>query len=183
MSASSSNHNPLRKVLLATDLSARGDRALERAVAIAMDRQAHLTVLHAFEELNDSSLTYGVSRAPSWRAPADAGEVAKRRIRDGLRAELGDAIEQATVLIEEGEPAEVIERAITSLGIDLVVTGIAREGLFASRPVILGKTVERLLRRWLCLSSSSAIVHVHPTRASLSRQISRSRRPMRYRWR
>ena len=30
---------------------------------------------------------------------------------------------------------------------DLVVTGIAREGMFASRPVVLGKTVEQLLRR------------------------------------
>lgn len=147
MSASSSNHNPLRKVLLATDLSARGDRALERAMAIAMDRQAHLTVLHAFEEINDSNLTYGVNRAPSWRAPPDAGQLAKSRIREGLRAELGDAVEQATILIEEGEPAEVIERAVSSLGIDLIVTGIAREGPFASRPVVLGRTVERLLRR------------------------------------
>jgi nucleotide-binding universal stress UspA family protein len=134
-------------VLLATDLSARGDRALERAVSIAADRQAHLTVLHAFEDLNESNLTYGVHRAPSWRAPPDAVEVAKRRIREGLRAELGDAVERATVVIEEGEPAEVIERAVASLGIDLIVTGIAREGPFATRPVILGRTVERLLRR------------------------------------
>src|SRR5689334_3395272 len=96
VSASSSNHNPLRKVLLATDLSARGDRALERAVAIAIDRQAHLTVLHAFEEIDDTNLTYGAHRAPSWRAPPDAIGLAKRRIREGLRAELGDAIEQAT---------------------------------------------------------------------------------------
>jgi nucleotide-binding universal stress UspA family protein len=147
MSASSSNHNPLRKVLLATDLSARGDRALERAVAIAVDRQAHLTVLHAFEELNESNLTYDLHVAPSWRAPPDAVGIAKLRIREGLQAEVTDAVEQATVLIEEGEPADVIERVAESQGIDLIVTGIAREGPFATRPVILGKTVERLLRR------------------------------------
>jgi nucleotide-binding universal stress UspA family protein len=147
VSASSSDHNPLRKVLLATDLSARGDRALERAVAIAVDRQAHLTVLHAFEELNESSLTYDLHLAPSWRAPPDAVGIAKLRIREGLQAELTDVVEQATVLIEEGEPADVIERVAESQGIDLIVTGIAREGPFAARPVILGKTVERLLRR------------------------------------
>jgi nucleotide-binding universal stress UspA family protein len=147
VSASSSGHNTLRNVLLATDLSARGDRALDRAVAIAVDRQAHLTVLHVFEEFDESDLTYGRHRTPSWRAPPDALQTAKLRIREGLQAELGDAIEQATVLIEEGEPAEVIERVSTSEGIDLIVTGIAREGLFASRPVILGRTVERLLRR------------------------------------
>jgi nucleotide-binding universal stress UspA family protein len=147
VSASSSGLNTLRNVLLATDLSARGDRALERAIAIAADRQAHLTVLHVVEEFDESNLTYGRHRTPSWRAPPDALQIAKCRIREGLRAELGDALERATVLIEEGEPAEVIERLSSSQSIDLIVTGIAREGLFASRPVILGRTVERLLRR------------------------------------
>jgi nucleotide-binding universal stress UspA family protein len=147
VSPSSTNHDTLRKVLLATDLSARGDRALERAIAIAADRQAHLIVVHAFEEFNEANLMYELHLTPSWRAPPDAVQVAKRRIREGLRAELGDAVEQATVLIEEGEPADVIERVVASEGVDLVVTGIAREGPFASRPVILGKTVERLLRR------------------------------------
>jgi nucleotide-binding universal stress UspA family protein len=147
VSASSSTYSTLRKVLLATALSARGDRALERAIAIAADRQAHLTVVHAFEEFDESNLTYGTHRAPSWRAPTDALQIAKLRIREGLRAELGDALEQATILIAEGEPADVIERVSASHGIDLIVTGIAREGPFASRPVILGRTVERLLRR------------------------------------
>ncbi len=147
MSASSSSYNTLRKVLLATDLSARGDRALERAVGIATDRRAHLTVLHAFEEFDEPNLTYGRHRTPSWRAPPDALALAKLRIGEGLHAELGDAVEHATILIEEGEPAEVIERVSAAQGIDLIVTGIAREGLFATRPVILGRTVEQLLRR------------------------------------
>jgi nucleotide-binding universal stress UspA family protein len=147
VSASTSNHNTLRKVLLATDLSARGDRALARAVVIAATRQAHLTVLHAFEEFNEATLAYDKHLTPSWRAPADATEIVKRRIREGLQADMGDAVEQAAVVIKEGEPAEVIERAATSLGVDLIVTGIAREGPFASRPVVLGRTVEKLLRR------------------------------------
>ena len=147
MNASSLSHNIVRNVLLATDLSARGDRALERAVAIATDRQAHLTVLHVFEEFDESNLTYGRRPTPSWRAPPDALQIAKLRIREGLHAELGAAVEQATILIEEGAPAEVIERVSLSQGVDLIVTGIAREGLFASHPVILGRTVERLLRR------------------------------------
>jgi nucleotide-binding universal stress UspA family protein len=50
-------------------------------------------------------------------------------------------------LIEQGDPAEVIERVAVSQAIDLIVTGIAREGPFASQPVVLGRTVERLLRR------------------------------------
>jgi nucleotide-binding universal stress UspA family protein len=137
----------VRNILLATDLSARGDRALARAVALTAERQAHLIVLHAFEEFNESSLTYERHIEPSWRAPPDAASIAKLRIRQALEAELGDVIEQATIVIEEGEPADVIERVSAERGVDLIVTGIAREGVFASRPVILGRTVERLLRR------------------------------------
>jgi nucleotide-binding universal stress UspA family protein len=137
----------MRNVLLATDLSARGDRALGRAVAIATEHQAHLTVVHAFEEFNESNLMYDAHLTPSWRAPPDAVAIAKLRIREGLEAELGAAVEQATVVIAEGEPADVIERVLASQSVDLVVTGIAREGLFARRPVVLGRTVERLLRR------------------------------------
>jgi nucleotide-binding universal stress UspA family protein len=136
-----------RKILLATDLSARGDRALERAVLIARRHDVPLIIVHAFEELDESTLTYGSRGVPSWRRPPDAASLMKQRIRQNLRADLGDAIEKALILIEEGDPAEVIERVASSERADLVVTGIAREGPFSRRPVVLGKTVEQLLRR------------------------------------
>jgi nucleotide-binding universal stress UspA family protein len=147
VNASTSAHDRLRKVLLATDLSARCDRALERAVAIAANTHAHLVILHVIEEFRESNLTYGADPAPSWRSPPDAVAIAKRRIREAIEADVGDTLEQATVMVREGEPAEVIERVALAEGIELIVTGIAREGLFASRPVILGRTVEKLLRR------------------------------------
>jgi len=136
-----------RKILLATDLSARGDRALERAVSIAQRCDATLIILHVFEELDSSTLTYGTRSLPSWHRPPDAATLMKQRIRQGLRSDLGDAVEKAVILVEAGNPAEVIERVASSEQVDLVVTGIAREGMFASRPVVLGKTVEQLLRR------------------------------------
>jgi len=136
-----------RKILLATDLSARGDRALERAVSIAQRNDAALIILHVFEELDESTLSYGTRALPSWHRPPNAVAIMKQRIRQGLRSDLGDAVEKAVILIEEGNPAEVIERVTSSEQADLVVTGIAREGMFASRPVVLGKTVELLLRR------------------------------------
>lgn len=136
-----------RKILLATDLSARGDRALERAVDIARRHDARLLILHVFEELDEPSLTYGTSAIRSWHRPPSAATMMKQRIRQGLRSDIGEAVEQAAILIEEGDPAEVIERVAESEQVDLVITGIAREGVFASRPVVLGKTVEQLLRR------------------------------------
>ncbi len=136
-----------RKVLLATDLSARGDRALERAIAIAQRHDAQLLIVHAYEELDESTLTYGRRAAPSWRQPPDAVALMKERIGQGLRADLGAAVAKATILLEGGNPAEVIEGVAISGRVDLVITGIAREGVFATRPVILGRTVEQLLRR------------------------------------
>jgi nucleotide-binding universal stress UspA family protein len=136
-----------RKILLATDLSARGDRALERALGIARRHDAQLIIVHAFEELDEATLHYGQHAAPSWRRPPDAVASMKRRVRQGLRAQLGDAVDSASVLVEEGNPADVVERVASAELVDLVVTGIAREGPFAARPVILGKTVEQLLRR------------------------------------
>jgi nucleotide-binding universal stress UspA family protein len=143
----SMNSTP-RKLLLATDLSARCDRALERAVSLATQWQAQLTVLHVFEDAPESS-THTEQAIPSWRRPPDALTLAKQRIHQGLRADIGDAVDQATILIEEGEPAEVIERVAGSAGSDLIITGIASERPFAYQPVVLGKTVERLLRRSL----------------------------------
>ena len=147
MNEPTDNPGAPRKILLATDLSARGDRALERAVLISMRHDVPLIILHVHEDLDESSLTYRSRGLPSWHRPPDAASMMKQQIRQGLRTDLGDAIDKAVILIEEGDPAEVIERVAISERVDLVVTGIAREGPFASRPVVLGKTVEQLLRR------------------------------------
>ena len=134
------------KILLATDLGARGDRALERAVAMARQDGAHLTVLHVVEQA-DTSLNADAPAGSTPPVSPDAASVMMKRLRQGLRTDLGEMLDRATLLIEEGNPAEVIERVATSLHVDLIVTGIARESLFSSRPVVLGKTVEYLLRR------------------------------------
>lgn len=136
-----------RRILLATDMSARGDRALERAVELVRRHDAQLIILHVFEELDESTQAYGARTVPSWQRPPDAATMMKHRIRQGLQSDLGDAVEKAVILIEEGNSAEVIQRVASSEHVDLVITGIAREGMFARRPVVLGKTVEQLLRR------------------------------------
>ena len=134
MTPTASNPGAPRKVLLATDLSARGDRALERAVAIAASQKAQLIIVHVFEELDESTLSYGRRAAPSWQRPPDVVAITKRRIRQGLRADLGDAVENATLLIEEGDPPEIIERIAESERVDLVITGIAGERLLCKPP-------------------------------------------------
>ena len=52
------------------------------------------------------------------------------------------------LLIEDSAAfRKVIERTAPSGRFDLVITGVAREGPFSNRPIVLGKTVEQLLRR------------------------------------
>lgn len=128
-----------KKILLATDLSARCDRALDRAVALAGQWQAELVVLHVMEESLDASDL--ADRLPSWRRPADPVGAAYRR----LLADLGDVAEKARIMIEEGDPADAIVRVADSEECDLVVTGLARDEPFGR--FSLGRTVDHLLRR------------------------------------
>lgn len=135
------------RILVATDLSARCDRALERAVLMATDWQTPLTILHVFESSAEYSFPAIGHALPSWRRPPDAADLARQRIRRALHAEVGDAVEHATVLVEDGEPAAVIEQVAAQQRCGIIITGIARESPFASRPVSIGRTVEQLLRR------------------------------------
>ncbi|MGE3150934.1 MAG: universal stress protein [Pseudorhodoplanes sp.] len=128
---------PPQSILLATDLSARCDRALDRAVSLSQFWRAKLVVLHVLEDFRiaDSDPT-----VPSWRRPAEPVAVAERQ----LLADIGPIAETAHVIIDEGEPTETIVRMAEKMGCDLIVTGIARDELFGR--FILGTTVDRLLR-------------------------------------
>lgn len=130
---------PPRKILLATDLSARSDRALERAVWLAQQWQAQLFIMHVVERSypNDADLT---DPLPSWRRGPDPLSVA----RTNVVADLQDVAGKATILIEEGDPAESIVRAAEQQDCQLIVIGVARNELLGQ--FSLGRTVDRLIR-------------------------------------
>ena len=100
-----------KTILLATDLSCRCDRALDRATALAAEWQARLVVLHALQE------PASVTDLPSWRRPPDPRQVALQRVRNDLQGAQGIDIE---VMVERGEPAtlilDVIERLRRTVG-------------------------------------------------------------------
>jgi nucleotide-binding universal stress UspA family protein len=124
-----------KKILLATDLTARGDRAFDRARTLAEQWDAKLVIVHALD-----STKFGPDAGPSWRQN-DPAELATWRIR----YELLDAAPGAEVVVEREDPTDLILRTAKSLGCDLIITGIASD-LILSR-FILGNTVDRLLRR------------------------------------
>lgn len=141
MAEPSWTQGPPRKILLATDLSARCDRALDRAAALAEAWDAALMGVHALEQTDDFYATEVERRLPSWRRPADAVDI----VRDQLLHDMAQTGLSVTAHVEKGDPADIILRTAKMQGGDLIVTGIARDetlGRFG-----LGATVDRLLRR------------------------------------
>jgi nucleotide-binding universal stress UspA family protein len=129
---------PPRRILLATDLSPRCDRALDRAAALASAWNAELIALHVMPE---DPVDYDAPQIPSWRRPPSAQMVAEARARTEIHA----VLPSASVAIERGDPTDAILRVAAAEGCDLIVTGVARHEPLGR--LSLGSTVERLVRR------------------------------------
>lgn len=138
MEARSWMQGPPKTILLATDLSARCDRALDRAALLATEWQARVVIVHALEET--PSVLDGTESLPSWRRLPDPQQFAESRIRSELR----EICPEATVVIERGDPADVILRAAEAHRCGLILTGVARNEPLGR--LVLGSTVNRLVR-------------------------------------
>lgn len=122
------------RILLATDLSARSDRALDRATMLARREGAELVVLHVIEPVPGNRYYPYAQPLPPLATIA----------RQQLAHDLGDCLERTRVRIEQGEPAEVIERVAREERSTLIVVGVARVERFGRYS--LGATVEKLVR-------------------------------------
>ncbi|MDI1436565.1 universal stress protein [Polyangium sorediatum] len=125
-----------KKILLATDLSCRCDRALDRAVLLASTWHASLTVVHAVEESTQ------VTDLPSWRQTLTPAQLALQQIRADMPK---DPKVHVDMVVEQGDPASVVLGAIERVKPDLLVTGVAR-GETLGR-MLLGNTVEQIVRK------------------------------------
>lgn len=123
-------------ILLATDLSARSDRALDRALMLARQQQNRLVALHVMEPPHATALT-----TPAWRRlTPDHKALAERRLAD----DLADAGVPTEAVVINGHPLDVILDTVQHFGCSLIVTGVARETTLGR--LLLGTTVERLAR-------------------------------------
>jgi nucleotide-binding universal stress UspA family protein len=123
--------------LLGTDLSARGDRALDRATQLATAWNAELLVVHAVE--GEGHVPNDLQGLPSWRRGPDGLGLIERQIREDIRGPCPGL----RVQVEEGPAVQVILDAIRREGCDFVVLGQGRR-----RPLGgVGKTIDELFRR------------------------------------
>lgn len=137
------NETSPKRIALATDLSHRCDRALDRALLLARAWHAELTVVHALTSYADAASFGRPDDERSWRRPGDEKRAARDRIFRDLVNEQPDI--DITVHVETGSPDEVTLSASRNIGADLIVTGVARDSLFSR--LLLGNTVERLMRK------------------------------------
>lgn len=107
-----------KKILVASDLSAGSDRAMDRGIQLATAWGAALTVLHV---LDKKSPWPEYDREPSWQRSS----YGLARIERDLRADLG-SMAAAKVRILEGEPTAVIRDVAEEEHSDLIVVGEGR---------------------------------------------------------
>lgn len=119
----------MKRILVATDLSARSGRALERALTIAHERVSTVEVIHVIDD--------------TWPEAAieNQGELARGFIRDALQKS-GTDIEISTTIVRGQPYVEIVKRA-TEIGADLIVLGIHRS---TGREMFRGTTAERVIR-------------------------------------
>lgn len=123
------------RLLLATDLSARCDRAFDRAVALAREWRARLGVVHALDALD------APNDHPSRPALRDAVARARRLMEADLAGVSGV---EADLFVARGRPDEVVRDVAQKEGSGLIVTGIA-----GNDPIdqpLMGNTTARLAR-------------------------------------
>jgi nucleotide-binding universal stress UspA family protein len=122
-------------ILLATDLSCRCDRALDRAVLLAREWDATLIIVHALET------PASVVDEPSWRRSLSFEQRVTRRIHEDLGNPPPVPLD---VVLEHAEPQRLILETAARRWCSLIVTGVARdEALGRNR---LGDVVDHVLR-------------------------------------
>lgn len=122
----------MKSLLMATDLSARSDRALDRALLIAADRGADLTIAHVVDE-----------DVPAPIADAQT-KGAKQAIRDHIET-LGDAKGvNISIAVVTGRPYATILDTSEQTNAEIIVLGMHRADAF--KDMFRGTTAERVIR-------------------------------------
>jgi nucleotide-binding universal stress UspA family protein len=128
--------DPIRRLLLATDLSAASERAADEAISLAIESHAQLVVLSVIDP-GRLSLPGGriLRRIDQERSRIEAGvqAIVTRALAAGART---------AFLVWEGDPAETILAAAEAEDVDVIVLGSHRRGLLGR--LILGSTSARV---------------------------------------
>ena len=130
-----------QRIFMASDLSARCDRALARAALLARAWHSDLTVAHVVSAADVAAHDRLSSDAPSWRRPEAWSQTVERALRADLAAE-GIA---ATSRVVIGSTADSVLQGAADDGAGLVALGVGKDTRMDR--IQLGNTVDTLVRR------------------------------------
>lgn len=136
-------------VLLATDLSSRCDRALDRALLLAREWNVELHVVHCISDSVHLGSTgrevgyTGRTRALLSQAHDQLRLQAERQLYRALPEAIDER--QIRIHVEQGSPGQVICEIAEREDCGLIVTGVARNETLGR--MILGDTVDYLIRK------------------------------------
>lgn len=128
----------MQKILVAHDGSKSSDKALKKAVEMAISLNASLTVLSVIPELYLTELS-DADRSKIFNALSKETAEAMEKIRKALS---GKSIEVKT-LIRQGDPAEKILETAQKMKADLIVTG--SHGKHGTKKFLLGSVSSKVV--------------------------------------
>lgn len=132
------NGGIMQKILVAHDGSKSSDKALKKAVEMAISLNASLTVLSVIPELYLTELS-DADRSRIFNALSKETAEAMEKIRKALS---GKSIEVKT-LIRQGDPAEKILETAQKMKADLIVTG--SHGKHGTKKFLLGSVSSKVV--------------------------------------
>lgn len=127
----------LRRILVASDLTANGDRAFDRAVLLAQEHHAAVRFLHVV----DASLL------PASCVRRDLREAQARLEHEVQESGVGQKLE-VSVTVASGSTDRVVIDEAKAMPADLVVMGLSQDASLAI--LVRGTTVDRVVRGAPC---------------------------------
>ncbi len=128
----------MQKILVAHDGSKSSDKALKKAVELAVKFNTSLTVLSVIPELYLTELS-SVDRSRIFDALSRETSEAMEKIRKSLSGKSMDV----KTLIRQGDPAEKILETAQKMKADLIVTG--SHGKHGTKKFLLGSVSSKVV--------------------------------------
>lgn len=128
----------MQKILVAHDGSKSSDKALKKAIEMALSMNASLTVLAVVPELYLTELPEA-DRTRIFESLSEETREAMERIRKSLS---GKSIDVKT-LIRQGDPAEKIIETAQKMKVDMIVTG--SHGRHGAKKFLLGSVSAKVV--------------------------------------
>jgi universal stress protein A len=138
----------LRRVLVSTDFSEVGDRAIGIAFRLAADHGASVTLVHVMERAVVPNPLYAhYHPLPSSEQQKQAEEATRTALAERVPAAYRDRVAHE-IAVDQGEPAEEIVRRAGEMGADLlVISGYGQQGVVR---LVLGSVAQRVVSRAPC---------------------------------